>query len=563
MANKRFNYVVIGAGSAGAIVAARLSEDPNVTVALIEAGGSDRSLFIRMPTALSIPMNMPKYNWGYESNPEPFVNNRRLDCPRGKVLGGSSSINGMAFVRGNPRDFDQWEACGAAGWNYASCLPYFKKMESWMHGADEYRGGAGPIHVNAGNNMALNPLYQAFIDAGIEAGYPHTQDYNGHQQEGFGQKHMNVAKGVRQSTAFTYLKAARHRPNLTVLSHALVDKILFSEDASEPCAVGVRYQSAGRTIDVMASEEVICCAGSIGSPSVLQRSGIGPAAVLEEAGVAVRLDSPGVGENLQDHLEVYFQYECLQPVSLNQKLNNWSKALIGARWVLSRKGLGATNHFESCGFIRSRAGLQQPNIQYHFLPGAMRYDGRAAFEGDGYQVHVGPNKPHSRGCVAIRSTNPAEAPSIQFNYLQHEQDRIDWRDTIRLTREVLQQNALAPFRGNEIQPGMHVESDEQIDEWVRANVESAYHPSCSVKLGADDDPLAVLNGECRVRGVKNLRVVDSSIFPTITNGNLNAPTMMVAERAADLIRGRSLPPESAPVWTPNHWQEAQRSNIGQ
>jgi len=512
MANKRFNYVVIGAGSAGAIVAARLSEDPNVTVALIEAGGSDRSLFIRMPTALSIPMNMPKYNWGYESNPEPFVNNRRLDCPRGKVLGGSSSINGMAFVRGNPRDFDQWEACGAAGWNYASCLPYFKKMESWMHGADEYRGGAGPIHVNAGNNMALNPLYQAFIDAGIEAGYPHTQDYNGHQQEGFGQKHMNVAKGVRQSTAFTYLKAARHRPNLTVLSHALVDKILFSEDASEPCAVGVRYQSAGRTIDVMASEEVICCAGSIGSPSVLQRSGIGPAAVLEEAGVAVRLDSPGVGENLQDHLEVY-----------------WSKALIGARWVLSRKGLGATNHFESCGFIRSRAGLQQPNIQYHFLPGAMRYDGRAAFEGDGYQVHVGPNKPHSRGCVAIRSTNPAEAPS----------------------------------RGNEIQPGMHVESDEQIDEWVRANVESAYHPSCSVKLGADDDPMAVLNGECRVRGVQNLRVVDSSIFPTITNGNLNAPTMMVAERAADLIRGRSLPPESAPVWTPNHWQEAQRSNIGQ
>ena len=559
MANQRFDYVVVGAGSAGAIIAARLSEDPKVSVALIEAGGSDRSMFIRMPTALSIPMNMPKYNWGFESNPEPFVNNRRLDCPRGKVLGGSSSINGMAFVRGNPRDFDQWEASGAKGWNYASCLPYFKKMESWMGGANDYRGGKGPVHVNAGNNMKLNPLYQAFIDAGLEAGYPYTEDYNGHQQEGFGQKHMNVFNGVRQSTAVTYLKATRQRRNLSVLTHTLVDKVLFDEDI----AIGVRYQSAGRTLEVMASSEVVLCAGSIGSPSVLQRSGIGPAKVLQEAGVDVRVDSPGVGENLQDHLEVYFQYECTQPVSLNRKLNMWSKAMIGARWAFMRDGLGATNHFESCGFIRSRAGLEYPNIQYHFLPAAMRYDGRAAFAGDGYQVHVGPNKPHSRGTVAIRSASPNDAPSIQFNYLQHEQDRIDWRDTIRLTREVLQQNALAPYRGNEIQPGMDIESDEQIDAWVRDNVESAYHPSCSVKLGADDDPMAVLDNECRVRGVSQLRVVDSSIFPTITNGNLNAPTMMVAERAADIIRNRLLPSESVPVWTPNHWQRAQRSNIGQ
>lgn len=556
MASGQFDYVVVGAGSAGAIVASRLSEDPKVSVALIEAGGSDNSIFIRMPTALSIPMNMPKYNWGFESNPEPFVNNRRLDCPRGKVLGGSSSINGMAFVRGNARDFDQWEAAGAEGWNYASCLPYFKKMESWMHGANDYRGGAGPVHVNAGNDMALNPLYQAFIDAGVEAGYPYTEDYNGYQQEGFGQKHMNVAKGVRQSTAVTYLKAAKHRKNLTIITHTLVDKVLFDGDK----AIGVRYQSAGQTIDVMASAEVVLCAGSIGSPAILQRSGIGPATVLEQAGVAVRVDSPGVGENLQDHLEVYFQYECTQPVSLNRKLDWFSKAMIGARWILRRDGLGATNHFESCGFIRSRAGLEQPNIQYHFLPGAMRYDGRAAFAGDGYQVHVGPNKPHSRGTVAIRSAKPNDAPSIQFNYLQNEQDRIDWRDTIRLTREVLQQKALAPYRGNEIQPGMDIDSDEQIDAWVRDNAESAYHPSCSVKLGASDDPMAVLNSECKVRGVQSLRVVDSSIFPSITNGNLNAPTMMVAERAADLIRGRVLPPESVPVWSPNDWQTAQRSS---
>ena len=563
MANRRFDYVVVGAGSAGAIVASRLTEDPNVSVALIEAGGSDQSIFIRMPTALSIPMNMPKYNWGFESNPEPYVNDRRLDCPRGKVLGGSSSINGMAFVRGNPRDFDQWEALGASGWNYASCLPYFKKMESWVGGANDYRGGFGPVHVNAGNEMMLNPLYQAFIDAGLEAGYPYTEDYNGHQQEGFGQKHMNVSKGVRQSTAVTYLKAAKHRKNLTILPHTLVDKILFDKESDGAKAIGVRYRSAGRALDVMALQEVIVCAGSIGSPAVLQRSGIGPASVLEQAGVVVRVESPGVGENLQDHLEVYFQYECTQPVSLNRKLNWWSKAMIGARWALLRDGLGATNHFESCGFIRSRAGLQQPNIQYHFLPAAMRYDGRAAFAGDGYQVHVGPNKPHSRGSIAIRSANPKDAPSIQFNYLQHEQDRIDWRDTIRLTREVLQQSALARYRGDEIQPGMHIDSDEQIDAWVRDNVESAYHPSCTVKLGADHDPMAVLDSECKVRGVEQLRVVDSSIFPTITNGNLNAPTMMVAERAADMIRGRLLAPESVPVWTPNQWETAQRSNVGQ
>lgn len=553
-----FDYVIVGAGSAGCVLASRLSENPRVRVALLEAGSSDNSLLIRMPTALSIPMNMAKYNWGFESEPEPGLDGRKLDCPRGKVLGGSSSINGMAFVRGNAHDIDQWEEEGAEGWNYASCLPYYKRMEKWHLGENTYRGGEGPVGINAGNDMRLNRLYQAFINAGEQAGYPFTADYNGYQQEGFGQKHMSVSEGQRASSSRAYLNPVKSRSNLHIISSATVDQILFDGNT----AVAVRYLSAGRYLKVFAKAEVIISAGSIGSPALLQRSGIGPADVLSNAGVPLRVESPGVGANLQDHLEVYFQYECTQPVSLNKHLSWWRKGLIGARWVLSKDGLGATNHFESCGFIRSRAGLKWPNIQYHFLPGAMRYDGRAAFAGDGFQVHVGPNKPASRGSVEIVSADANMAPKIQFNYLQHEQDIQDWRDTIRLTREILQQSALAEFRGNEIQPGMHINSDESIDQWVRANVESAYHPSCSVKMGADNDPMAVLDGECRVKGVQSLRVVDSSIFPIITNGNLNAPSMMVGERASDLILGKQLAAENVPVWIPDDWQESQRSLVG-
>jgi len=553
-----FDYVIVGAGSAGCVLANRLSEDPGVTVALLEAGGSDLNLLIRMPTALSIPMNMRRFNWGFESEPEPFLDGRVMDCPRGRVLGGSSSINGMAFVRGHACDIDEWERRGAAGWNHANCLPYYKRMERWIHGGNRYRGGDGPIGVGTGNDMRLNPLYAAFIRAGEEAGYPFTPDYNGFQQEGFGQMHMSVDGGVRASTARAYLRPAMKRKNLSLIPHVQVDRVVLAGQR----AVGVRYRLAGCDVEIRARREVILSAGSIGSPSILQRSGIGPAAVLQAAGVPVRVDAPGVGENLQDHLEVYFQYRCTQPISLNRELSWWRKGLIGARWVLLRDGLGATNHFESCGFIRSRAGLKWPNVQYHFLPGAMRYDGRAAFSGDGFQVHVGPNRPHSRGHVHIVSADPAAAPAIRFNYLQHEQDRQDWRDTIRVTREVLQRSALSPYRGSEIQPGAEVESDDAIDAWVRSNVESAYHPSCSVKLGADDDPLAVLDHECRVRGVADLRVVDSSIFPSITNGNLNAPSIMVAERAADIIRGQSLPSEEEPVWVADDWQTTQRSIAG-
>lgn len=555
----QFDYVIVGAGSAGCVLAARLTENPDVRVALLEAGGSDSSILIQMPTALSIPMNMARYNWGFESEPEPYLDNRRMDCPRGKVLGGSSSINGMVFVRGHACDINAWEEAGAGGWNYASCLPYYKKMETWIGGSDHYRGGDGPLAVCAGNDMKLNPLYERFIAAGVEAGYPATKDYNGFQQEGFGQMHMTVKNGVRWSTANAYLKPAKARPNLTIIPDTLADQLIFEGDR----AIGVRYRSAGRQMKVFAGTEVILSAGSIGSPSILQRSGIGPAAVLERAGVEVRVEHPGVGENLQDHLEVYFQHRCKQPVSLNRKLGLLSKGLIGAQWIMNKSGLGATNHFESCGFIRSRAGLKSPNLQYHFLPGAMRYDGRAAFAGDGYQVHVGPNNPYSRGKLAIISADPASKPSIVFNYLQHEQDVQDWRDTIRLTREVLGQDAMIGYRGEEIQPGAACQSDEQIDSWVRENVESAYHPSCTVKMGNSDDKMAVLDEQCRVRGMQSLRVVDSSIFPSITNGNLNGPTIMVAERAADIIKGTVLPAETnTPFWVADDWENKQRNVKG-
>jgi choline dehydrogenase len=555
---KRFDYVIVGAGSAGCVLANRLSEDASTTVLLLEAGGSDHSIFIQMPTALSIPMNMARYNWGFETEPEPYLNGRRLGCPRGKVLGGSSSINGMVYVRGHARDFDEWEAQGAAGWGYRDCLPYFRKAETWTGGGDQYRGAEGPLSTCDGNRMQ-NPLYRAFIEAGQQAGYPETADYNGYQQEGFGAMHMTVRNGVRASTANAYLKPARGRANLTVVTGALTERIILEGKR----AVGVAYQrgnenrTAPRT--AMATHEVILAAGSIGSPQILQLSGIGPGAVLREAGVAVVHELPGVGENLQDHLEVYFQFRCSQPITLNGKLGPLSKLLIGTRWMLFKSGLGATNHFESCAFIRSRAGVEWPDIQYHFLPAAMRYDGKAAFDGHGFQVHVGPNKPKSRGRLRIASPDPRAKPKVLFNYLQHEDDRAGFRACIRLTREIIGQTAFAPFRGAEIQPGAEVTSDDAIDAWIRDNAESAYHPSCTCKIGADGDPMAVLDPDCRLRGIAALRVVDSSVFPTVTNGNLNAPTIMLAEKAADAIRGRApLAPSNAPVYIAPDWETQQR-----
>lgn len=547
-----YDYIIVGAGSAGCVLANRLTEDGRHRVLLLETGGSDKSIFIQMPTALSIPMNTRKYAWQFETEPEPYLDNRRMHCPRGKVLGGSSSINGMVYVRGHARDFDEWQQAGAAGWDYRHCLPYFRKAETWAFGGDAYRGDDGPLGVNNGNNMR-NPLYKAFIDAGVEAGYFATGDYNGARQEGFGAMHMTVKNGRRWSTANAYLRPAMARPNLTVVTHALVHRVLLEGKR----AVGVRYEKGGAIHEVAAQQEVILSAGSIGSPHLLQLSGIGNRNVLEQAGIPVEHELPGVGENLQDHLEFYFQYRCLQPVSLNRKLDWWNKLKIGVRWLLKKDGLGATNHFESCGFIRSRPGVEWPDLQYHFLPAAMRYDGREAFAGDGFQLHIGHNKPRSRGFVHVQSSDPRHPPRIRFNYLQHEADREGFRACVRLTREIINQPAMDAYRGAEIQPGEDIQSDEQIDAFVRRAVESAYHPSCSCKMGTDRD--AVVDPQTRVHGIAGLRVVDSSIFPTIPNGNLNAPTIMVAERAADLIRGLTpLEPSDAPVGVDEHWRQRQR-----
>ncbi|MEG3757709.1 choline dehydrogenase [Pseudoalteromonas carrageenovora] len=551
--SNHYDYIIVGAGSAGCVLANRLSEDSSNRVLLLETGGSDKSIFIKMPTALSIPMNTDKYAWQFHTQPEPHLDNREMHCPRGKVLGGSSSINGMVYVRGHAKDFDEWQQHGANGWDYQSCLPYFQKAESFYLGENTYRGGKGPLGVNNGNEMQ-NPLYTTFIKAGVEAGYASTDDYNASQQEGFGPMHMTVKDGVRSSASREYLDPVKSRSNLTVLTGALAQKVIL--DGKK--ATGIEYKVNGNVQTAHAAKDVVLSAGPIGSPHILQLSGIGDKDILEKAGVEVKHHLPGVGQNLQDHLEFYFQYKCKQPITLNGKLGIISKGLIGAKWLFTRKGLGATNHFESCAFIRSKPGVEWPDIQYHFLPAAMRYDGRSAFAGHGFQVHVGHNKPKSRGSVTIQSANPEQPPQILFNYLQHKDDIEGFRACVRLTRDIIEQSAFDDYRDEEIQPGKHIQTDEEIDAFVRQAVESAYHPSCSCKMGEDD--MAVVNSNTQVHGIKGLRVVDSSIFPTVPNGNLNAPTIMVAEKAADLILGKSpLQKSDVSVAIPTNWQQTQRS----
>jgi len=551
--SNHYDYIIVGAGSAGCVLANRLSEDSSNKVLLLETGGSDKSIFIKMPTALSIPMNTDKYAWQFHTQPEPYLDNREMHCPRGKVLGGSSSINGMVYVRGHAKDFDEWQQHGANGWDYQSCLPYFQKAESFYLGENAYRGGNGPLGVNNGNEMQ-NPLYTTFIKAGVEAGYASTDDYNASQQEGFGPMHMTVKNGVRSSASREYLDPVKSRSNLTVITGALAQKVIL--DGKK--ATGIEYKVNGNVQTAHAAKEVVLSAGPIGSPHILQLSGIGDKDILEKAGVEVKHHLPGVGQNLQDHLEFYFQYKCKQPITLNGKLGLISKGLIGAKWLLTRKGLGATNHFESCAFIRSKPGVEWPDIQYHFLPAAMRYDGRSAFAGHGFQVHVGHNKPKSRGSVTIQSANPEQPPQILFNYLQHKDDIEGFRACVRLTRDIIEQSAFDDYRDEEIQPGKHIQTDEEIDAFVRQAVESAYHPSCSCKMGEDD--MAVVNSNTQVHGIEGLRVVDSSIFPTVPNGNLNAPTIMVAEKAADIILGNVvLQKANADVAMTQNWQETQRA----
>ncbi len=551
MEEATFDYVIVGAGSAGCVLADRLTEDGRNTVLVLEYGGSDRSVYIQMPTALSIPMNMPKYNWFDHTEPEPQLGGRRVHTPRGKVLGGSSSINGLVYVRGNPHDFDRWEAEGAKGWSYRNVLPYFRRAERRAGGGDQYRGDSGKLCTTTGTGD--NPLNPLWIEAGRQAGYPVTSDMNGFQQEGFGRMDMTVGAGRRWSAANAYLRPAMRRRNLAVRTHALATRILFQGRR----AVGVSYRRGGADTVVRARREVIVSGGPINSPQLLKLSGVGPQAELAALGIPVVHDLPGVGENLQDHLEFYFQVACLEPVTLYKHMNPLGKALIGARWLLTHGGLGATNHFEAGGFIRSRAGVRYPDIQYHFLPMAVSYDGSSLAREHGFQAHVGPMRSKSRGWVRLNSANAADKPRILFNYLSDPDDWLEMRACVRLTREVFAQPAFDRYRGREIQPGANVQTDEQIDAFVREKVESAYHPSCSCKMGVDR--MAVVDSQTAVRGLEGLRVVDSSIMPSITTGNLNAPTIMLAEKAADHILGRApLPPADAPYYTAPNWQTSQR-----
>ena len=542
------DYVVVGAGSGGCAVAYRLAEAGH-SVIVVEAGGSDAGPFIQMPGALSYPMNMARYDWGYRTEPEPHLGGRRLACPRGRVLGGSSSINGMVYVRGHARDFDHWADQGADGWRFADVLPYFRRMENWQAGASPWRGQGGPLHVSRGKRE--NPLFDAFVEAGRQAGYPVTEDYNGAQQEGFGAMEATIHRGQRWSAARAYLRPAVATGRVRVV-RGLAAQVLFDEANR---AIGVALQD-GQTIHARA--EVVLAASSINTPQILMLSGIGPAAHLAEHGIKPRADRAGVGQNLQDHLELYLQYAASQPITLFKYWNLLGKAWVGAQWLLARKGPGASNQFEACAFIRSRAGVEYPDIQYHFLPIAVRYDGQAVAEGHGFQTHVGPMRSASRGWVKLASPRAQDAPRICFNYMSDPQDWEDFRSCIRLTREIMGQAAFAPYLKYEIQPGGTVRDDAALDAFIRDHVESAYHPCGTARMGRPDDPLAVVDPEGRVIGVDRLRVADSSIFPRIPNGNLNAPSIMVGEKIADHMLGRCLPPMNLEPWTDPDWARQQR-----
>ncbi|RWP17397.1 MAG: choline dehydrogenase [Mesorhizobium sp.] len=546
------DFVIIGAGSAGSAMAYRLSEDGKYSVIVIEFGGSDIGPLIQMPSALSIPLNMSLYDWGFASEPEPHLGGRVLATPRGKVIGGSSSINGMVYVRGHARDFDHWAEQGAAGWGFADVLPYFKRMEDANGGENGWRGHGGPLTVQRGSRT--NPLYGAFVEAGRQAGFELTDDYNGAKQEGFGPMEQTIRGGRRWSAASAYLRPALRRKNVSLVKGFARRVIIENQRAT-----GVEIEVRRRIQVIKARREVIVAASSINSPKILMLSGIGPAQHLREYGIPVIADRPGVGRNLQDHMELYIQQESTQPITLNSVLNPFSKALIGAQWLFFKSGLGATNHFEAAAFVRSRAGVDYPDIQYHFIPAAVRYDGKAAAKAHGFQAHVGPMRSKSRGSVTLRSPDPGSKPVIRFNYMSHPDDWIEFRHCIRLTREIFGQSAFDPYRGKEISPGSEVQSDDDLDAFIRDHAESAYHPCGTCKMGRKDDPMSVVDPQCRVIGVEGLRIADSSIFPRVTNGNLNAPSIMTGEKAADHILGRTpLAPSNQEPWINPRWQVSDR-----
>ena len=549
------DYVIVGAGSAGCAIAFRLTEAGH-KVTILEFGGHDRSPLIQMPAALSYPMNMERYDWGYWSEPEPHLGGRKLACPRGKVIGGSSSINGMVYVRGHAKDFDTWAEMGASGWSYSDILPYYRRLENLDYAETEevenLRGINGPLNITKGKRM--NPLTLAFEKAGAQAGYQSTPDYNGKQQEGFGPMDQTIKNGLRWSSAKAYLKPAIQSGNCQVI-RGLATKIIIENSQ----ATGVEYTQGNKKSVLSASKEVIISASAINSPKLLLLSGIGPAAELKSKGITVVANRPGVGKNLQDHLELYIQMASKKPVSLYKFWNPIGKAWVGLRWFISKSGPGASNQFESAAFIRSKAGVEYPDIQYHFLPLAVRYDGKLPVKGHGFQAHVGPMRSQSRGHVALRSSDPKEPPKIQFNYMSHETDWADFRNCIRLTREIFSQPAFEPFADSEISPGKEIQSDEQLNDFIRDNVESAYHPSGTCKMGDKSDLMSVVDPETRVIGVDKLRVADSSIFPQITNGNLNGPSIMVGEKASDHILGKKLLPKSNDVpWINPNWKTSQR-----